>query len=188
MWEQWTKGLNPEQAKAVLHNEGPLLILAGAGSGKTTVLVARTGRMIAEGAAKGNPHLAKEICVLTFTNKAARELKHRVSQRLGPSAKGLWAGTFHSFGLEILRNHYKEANLPHHFGVIDQSDCQSLLKELVKEIRVVGKEKFDLEKVLEIINEKRVRKSTGLPDKIEAFDEYHEASQYYKKRELFYRK
>ncbi len=177
MWEQWTKGLNPEQAKAVLHNEGPLLILAGAGSGKTTVLVARTGRMIAEGAAKGNPHLAKEICVLTFTNKAARELKHRVSQRLGPSAKGLWAGTFHSFGLEILRNHYKEANLPHHFGVIDQSDCQSLLKELVKEIRVVGKEKFDLEKVLEIINEKRVRKSTGLPDKIEAFDEYHEVAE-----------
>ncbi len=177
LFSDWTKGLNPEQAKAVLHTDGPLLILAGAGSGKTTVLVARTGRMIAEGKAKGHLNIAKEICVLTFTNKAARELKHRVSQRLGPAAKGLWAGTFHSFGLDILRSHYKEAHLPHHFGVIDQSDCQSILKELVKEVRVVGKEKFDLEKVLEIINEKRVRKSSGLPDRIEAFDEYHEVAE-----------
>ena len=71
----WTQGLNAEQAKAVLHNEGPLLILAGAGSGKTTVLVARTGRLIAEKIVD-----PKQICVLTFTNKSARELKHRVAK------------------------------------------------------------------------------------------------------------
>lgn len=65
----WVEGLNPEQAKAVLHSEGPLLILAGAGSGKTTVLVARTGELISAGYAE-----AQQICVLTFTNKSAREL------------------------------------------------------------------------------------------------------------------
>ncbi len=144
------------------------MILAGAGSGKTTVLVARTGRLIAEGLA-----VPEEICVLTFTNKAARELKHRVAQKLGDRAKGLWAGTFHSFGLRLLRTYHKEAGLPAQFGVIDQNDSQSLLKELIKDIKVTGKEKFDLEAVLEIINERRVRGR----EKLEGFDEYHEVAE-----------
>lgn len=148
----WTQGLNPEQAKAVQHNYGPLLILAGAGSGKTTVLVARTGRLIAEGIAA-----PESIVVLTFTNKAARELKHRVAARLGEGpAKKVWAGTFHSFGLQILRQYHQEAGLPKHFGVIDQSDCISLLREFLRDIRVVGKDKYDLDLVLELINELRV--------------------------------
>src|SRR3954462_6715843 len=92
---QWYNGLNAEQAKAVAHSYGPLLILAGAGSGKTTVLVSRTGRLIEDGIAQPG-----EICVLTFTNKAAKELKHRVQLKIGARAKGLWAGTFHSFGLQ----------------------------------------------------------------------------------------
>jgi DNA helicase-2/ATP-dependent DNA helicase PcrA len=176
----WTQGLNPEQGTAVNHNDGPLLILAGAGSGKTTVLVARTGRLIAEGLAR-----PEEICVLTFTNKAARELKHRVSQKLGDRAKGLWAGTFHSFGLRLLRTYHKEAGLPSQFGVIDQSDAQSVLKELLKDVKVTGKEKFDLEAVLEIMNERRVRGR----EKLEGFDEYHELAEvllpkYLKKMEL----
>lgn len=176
----WTQGLNPEQGIAVNHNDGPLLILAGAGSGKTTVLVARTGRLIAQGHAR-----PQEICVLTFTNKAARELKHRVSQKLGDGAKGLWAGTFHSFGLKILRTYHKEAGLPTQFGVIDQSDAQSLLKELLKDIKITGKDKFDLEVIAEIINERRVRGR----EKLEAFDEYHEVAElllpkYLKKMEL----
>lgn len=164
----WTQGLNPEQAKAVEHNQGPLLILAGAGSGKTTVLVARTGRLIADGIAH-----PEEICVLTFTNKAARELKHRVSQKLGDRGKGLWAGTFHSFGLRLLRTYHKQAGLPSQFGVIDQNDSQSILKELMRDIKVTGKEKFDLETVLEIINERRVKGR----EKLEAFDEYHEVAE-----------
>lgn len=148
----WTQGLNPEQGKAVQHNYGPLLILAGAGSGKTTVLVARTGRLIAEGIAT-----PESIVVLTFTNKAARELKHRVAARLGEvPAKKVWAGTFHSFGLQILRSHHQEAGLPKHFGVIDQSDCISLLREFIRDIRVVGKDKYDLDLVMELINELRV--------------------------------
>lgn len=164
----WSSGLNPEQCKAVDHNYGPLLILAGAGSGKTTVLVARTGRLISEKVA-----LPQEICVLTFTNKSARELKHRVQAKLGTQAKGIWAGTFHSFGLKLLRQYHKEAELPAQFGVIDQSDSQAILRELLRDIKVTGKDKFDLETVLELINKRR---TTGR-EKIEGFDEYHEVAE-----------
>lgn len=161
----WLKGLNPEQQKAVKHNYGPLLILAGAGSGKTTVLVSRTGRMISERVAK-----AQEICVLTFTNKSARELKHRVSLKLGSAGKGLWAGTFHSFGLQMLRRFHKQANLSPYFGIVDQSDCNSILKELMRDIKISSKDKFDVDKILSMINDRR----TGLAPIHEGFDEYHE--------------
>ncbi|NBW98934.1 ATP-dependent DNA helicase, partial [bacterium] len=117
----WLSHLNPEQQEAVLHTSGPLLILAGAGSGKTTVLVSRAGRLISDGSVRPN-----QLCVLTFTNKAARELKHRLTARLGTSAKGVWAGTFHSFGLQLLRQHHQALALPKHFGVIDPSDAGSL--------------------------------------------------------------
>jgi DNA helicase II / ATP-dependent DNA helicase PcrA len=164
----WHKGLNPEQIRAVSHTYGPLLILAGAGSGKTTVLVSRTGRLIDEKCVSPS-----EITVLTFTNKAAKELKNRVQIKLGDSAKGLWAGTFHSLGLQILRRHTKEAGLPSHFGVIDTSDSQSILRELLKDIRIGGKDKFDLQELLEIINRLRVhRKET-----VGVQDEYNELAQ-----------
>lgn len=165
---KWTQGLNPEQQKAVLHNEGPLLILAGAGSGKTTVLVARTGRLINEGVAS-----AQHICVLTFTNKAARELKERVQNNVGIAAKGLWAGTFHSFGLRLLREFHKESGLPSRFGVIDQSDCTTILRELVGDMRIVGRDRFDLDKILELVNYLRVHGKARL----EAQDEYHELAE-----------
>ncbi len=176
----WIQGLNPEQAKAVMHDHGPLLILAGAGSGKTTVLVSRTGRMIAEGVVS-----AQQVCVLTFTNKAARELKHRVAAKVGRAAKGIWAGTFHSFGLQLLRKYHKEAGLPKNFGIMDSSDAQSIVKDLLKEIRVVGKDKFDLEKVVELMNELRVKGRAPL----KATDEYDEVAEvllpkYLKKMEL----
>ncbi|MBS1970769.1 MAG: ATP-dependent helicase [Bdellovibrionales bacterium] len=177
----WTKGLNPEQVKAVEHDFGPLLILAGAGSGKTTVLVSRTGRLIADNIAK-----ADEICVLTFTNKAAKELKHRVSAKVGSQTKkGLWAGTFHSFGLQILRRFHKHAGLSPYFGIVDQSDCNAIIKELLKDVTNSGKDKFDVDKLLNMINDHR----TGMANKTEAFDEYHEmvetlAPKFNKKLEL----
>ncbi|RYZ81081.1 MAG: ATP-dependent DNA helicase, partial [Proteobacteria bacterium] len=162
----WTKGLNPEQVKAVEHDFGPLLILAGAGSGKTTVLVSRTGRLIEQKIAK-----ADEICVLTFTNKSAKELKHRVATKVGTQVKkGLWAGTFHSFGLQILRRFHKHAGLSPYFGIVDQSDCSSILKELLKDVKTSGKDKFDTDKLLNMVNDHR----TGMAKKTEAFDEYHE--------------
>lgn len=164
----WTQGLNPEQAKAVEHNFGPLLILAGAGSGKTTVLVSRTGRLIADKIAP-----AGEICVLTFTNKSAKELKHRVAAKLGNQGKGLWAGTFHSFGLQILRRFHKQANLSPYFGIVDQSDCNSILKDLLKDAKISSKEGFDVDKLLGMINNIR----TGDALTHEAFDEYHEMAE-----------
>lgn len=165
---KWLQGLNPEQVQAVQHNHGPLLILAGAGSGKTTVLVSRTGRLIDESIA-----LPKEICVLTFTNKAARELKHRVTLKVGSRAKEVWAGTFHSFGLQVLRRFHKQAKLSQQFGILDSSDTTAIVKELLKDVKNSTKEKFDADKLLELINEKR---SFGKFKQIER-DEYLEVAE-----------
>lgn len=180
MSSDWIRGLNPEQSKAVLHNYGPLLILAGAGSGKTTVLVARTGRLISERIAD-----PKQICVLTFTNKAAKELKHRVGQRVGKSAAKIWAGTFHSYGLHLLRKYHKQARLAKNFGVVDASDCQSIVKELAKDTKILGRDKFDTEKLLNLVNDFRTNgpKLSGPTDE---YDEMAEviAPKFVKKLEL----
>lgn len=136
----WLKGLNPEQQEAVSHSEGPLLILAGAGSGKTTVLVSRTGRLIHERLTS-----AERVCVLTFTNKAAQELKHRVAAKLGDSADEITAGTFHGFGLRFLKEHWQEAGLPQRFGVIDAGDSQGILKDLMREHHAYEKARLNLD-------------------------------------------
>jgi len=177
----WTSGLNPEQREAVLHTKGPLLILAGAGSGKTTVLVSRTGHILQ--AEKVKP---AEICVLTFTTKAARELKHRVAHKVGPRGKELWTGTFHSFGLKMLRKYHAAAGLPSGFGVIDQTDSHEIIKELLSNIRSSEKEGFKVDKLFSMMCEWRAsgRKSARNPE-----DEYEVMAQvllpkYLKKLEL----
>jgi superfamily I DNA/RNA helicase len=147
MSSKWNKGLNPEQAEAVNHTDGPLLILAGAGSGKTTVLVARTGRLLDEEKIK-----PARVCVLTFTNKAARELKHRVGNRLGPSSQAIWTGTFHSFGLQWMRKHHKKVGLPAGFGVIDTSDAEGIVRELLKDMKNQSKDAFRINDLLEMMN------------------------------------
>lgn len=147
----WTQGLNPEQREAVLHTAGPLLILAGAGSGKTTVLVSRTGYIL-----QSTDVQPSEICVLTFTTKAARELKARVSSKIGPRARELWTGTFHSFGLKTLRKYHKAVGLPSGFGVIDQGDSQEIIKELMSNMRDSARNSgYKVDKLLSIINEWR---------------------------------
>ncbi len=121
--------LNDKQKEAVLYNEGPLLVLAGAGSGKTRVVTYKIAYLIKAGLA--NPH---EVLAVTFTNKAASEMKERVEALLGDDLKGLIVSTFHSFGLRLLRMEgFKEA-------VIDEDDRERLLKEIVREIspRVEG--------------------------------------------------
>jgi len=140
---EWLKSLNPEQREAVSYNQGPLLILAGAGSGKTTVLVSRTGRLIAEKLTTPD-----RICVLTFTNKAAQELKTRVAKKLGPSAGKVWSGTFHGFGLQFLKENWKEAGLPKKFGVIDGGDGLSILKDLLKEHTAYEKSRLNVEALM----------------------------------------
>lgn len=154
----WLNGLNPEQQSAVSHNHGPLLILAGAGSGKTTVLVSRTGRLIAEKLSQ-----PERICVLTFTNKAANELKVRVTKKLGPIAERVWAGTFHGFGLRFLKEYWKEAKLPARFGVIDGNDAQAIVKELLRDHQAYEKAAFKIENVLAKIAHLRVTNGKGNP-------------------------
>ena len=156
----WLNGLNPEQQDAVSHDHGPLLILAGAGSGKTTVLVSRTGRLIQQRIAK-----PEEILVLTFTNKAARELKHRVTKKLGPVGQKIWAGTFHSFGLHFLKKYVGLKNL----AIFDTSDTHSVIKELMRDIKVVGKDKFDIDRLGNLINSFRC----GEKFNHITWDEYH---------------
>lgn len=140
--------LTSEQQRAVNHDYGPMLILAGAGSGKTTTLVSRVVRLIQHKVA--NP---KEICLLTFTNKAAREMRGRIDHRV-PNSK-IWAGTFHSFGLEILRRHHKAAGLPKYFGVLDQTDAGGIVRELLRTLSIPNKNAFDDKKLLSFMS--RVR-------------------------------
>lgn len=149
----WVSHLNSEQKEAALHTEGPLLILAGAGSGKTTVLVSRTGYILSQGLAK-----AEEVLVLTFTNKAAKELKHRVAAKLGRQGRKVWAGTFHSFGLNVLKKYYKRAGLPKKFGLVDASDSRSIIKELLKDRRLYAKDDFKVEYLQEIMGDLRAGK------------------------------
>lgn len=148
------------------------MILAGAGSGKTTVLVSRTGRLVSEKIVK-----PENITVLTFTNKAARELKHRVGQRVGDRAQGIWTGTFHGFGLQLLKTFPQEAGLEPHFGILDASDSSSLIRELLKETRSGAKAAFDPDRLLHIINAKRSRQALEPLD-----DEYEDMSEVLKEK------
>ncbi|MEZ4751365.1 MAG: UvrD-helicase domain-containing protein, partial [Bdellovibrionota bacterium] len=165
----WLGGLNPSQQEAAAHNEGPLLILAGAGSGKTTVLVARAGRLLAEGICA-----PEKLCVLTFTNKAARELKARVSARLGGQGANIFAGTFHSFGLQILREFHDEAGLPKFFGILDTRDTSQMLKELLRNLRQGDKTAYDADRLLAILSQWREQGRT----QADRDDEYEIAAEW----------
>jgi DNA helicase-2/ATP-dependent DNA helicase PcrA len=116
--------LNTKQEAAVIHNEGPLLVLAGAGSGKTRVLTQRIMRLIQEGV---SPY---RIFAVTFTNKAAKEMKDRVVRDLGPSANDLWISTFHSSCLRILRRHAEAIQYQKQFAIYDDTDQKTLIKKI----------------------------------------------------------
>lgn len=156
----WLNNLNPEQRAAVLHNDGPLLILAGAGSGKTTVLVSRTGRLLSE-----RMTAPERICVLTFTNKAANELKSRVAKKIGANAEKVWSGTFHGFGLRFLKEHYKEAKLPERFGVMDAGDAQSVVKDLLRDNKAIEKGAFKIETLMAKLSD--IRANGGKENKLD---------------------
>ncbi len=124
----YLKNLNKEQKEAVLQLNGPLLIVAGAGSGKTKVLTTRIAHIIKEKKAYPN-----QILAVTFTNKAAKEMQIRVSKILGSSAVGLsWLGTFHSICAKILRKHASAVNLNSNFTIIDTDDQIRLVKNICK--------------------------------------------------------
>ena len=124
----YLKNLNKEQKEAVVHLDGPLLIVAGAGSGKTKVLTSRIAHIIKEKKAFPN-----QILSVTFTNKAAKEMQTRVSKMLGSTATSLsWLGTFHSICAKILRKHATAANLNSNFTIIDTDDQARLIKNICK--------------------------------------------------------
>ena len=122
------KNLNKSQKDAVNYLDGPLLIVAGAGSGKTKVLTSRIANIIKQKKAFPN-----QILAVTFTNKAAKEMQNRVSRILGSSATGLsWLGTFHSICAKLLRKHASAAGLNSNFTIIDTDDQMRLIKNICK--------------------------------------------------------
>ena len=126
--KDYIKSLNNPQKEAVMHLDGPLLSVAGAGSGKTKVLTSRIAHIINEKRAFPN-----QILAVTFTNKAAKEMENRVSKILGSAAVGLsWLGTFHSICAKLLRKHASAANLNSNFTIIDTDDQIRLIKNICK--------------------------------------------------------
>lgn len=124
--------LNYEQRQAVKYNKGPLFIIAGAGTGKTMTLTSKVAYLIATGVAP------QRILTLTFTNKAAREMKERILDMVGPAANMSWISTFHSFGLRFLRRHISilENGLDEGFVVIDEDDAKKIIRDSIKELGI----------------------------------------------------
>jgi len=124
----YLNGLNPEQKDAVVSTEGPLLVLAGAGTGKTRVLTCRLAHILQNRLA-----FPSQILSVTFTNKAAREMRHRVGTLIGDAVEGLpWLGTFHSIAAKILRIHAELVGLKSSFTILDTDDQIRLLKQVIK--------------------------------------------------------
>lgn len=123
----YLEGLNPAQREAVEKMDGPVLMLAGAGTGKTRALTARIVHLMNTGRARPN-----EILAVTFTNKAAREMKNRVGAMLGQPIEGMpWLGTFHAICVKLLRRHAELVGLKSNFTILDTDDQLRLLKQLV---------------------------------------------------------
>ena len=139
-------GLNPKQKEAVLHTEGPLLIMAGAGSGKTRVLTHRIAYLIEE--KNVNPW---NILAITFTNKAAREMKERVNSILGQGGEDVWVSTFHSMCVRILRRDVDAIGYDRNFTILDGSDQLTLMKRILKELNIDPK-KYDPRSILGAIS------------------------------------
>lgn len=141
--------LNDEQRQAVTAEPGPMLVLAGAGSGKTRVLVHRIAWMIRVHGL--NP---QSILSVTFTNKAAQEMRTRIEQLIGISTQSLWVGTFHGLSHRFLRQHYREAGLPQAFTVMDSDDQLRLIKRIMKDANI-DDTRWPPKQVQQYINQKK---------------------------------
>jgi DNA helicase II / ATP-dependent DNA helicase PcrA len=156
-------GLNPEQQNAVKATDGPLLLMAGAGSGKTRVLTHRIAYLIVE--KRVNPY---NILAITFTNKAAREMKERIGKMMGGAAEEIWISTFHSMCVRILRRDIDRMGFNRNFTILDTTDQQSVVKGILKEKNIDPK-KFDPRAILsaissaknELIDPEEFKKATG---------------------------
>ncbi len=144
--------LNDKQLEAVNHNEGPCLVLAGAGSGKTRVLTERIVKLIEDNVSPFN------ILAITFTNKAANEMRERVRIRIGDVTDSIFIGTFHSLGLKILRENYKEIGYKNNITIIDRDDMTNVIKKILKD-NGMNPQDYDLKY---IINKISFAKNEGL--------------------------
>ena len=125
------KGMNPRQKEAVMHTQGPLLVMAGAGSGKTRVLTHRMAYILAEEAVQ-----PWNILAITFTNKAANEMKERVAALVGEQAQDMWVSTFHSMCVRILRRYCENIGLAKSFTIIDSGDQLSAMKRIMQKLDI----------------------------------------------------
>ncbi|MGI2298689.1 ATP-dependent helicase [Candidatus Cardinium hertigii] len=125
----YLSGLNQMQKRAVTHTEGPSIVVAGAGSGKTKVLTARIAHLLKE-----NKAAADQILALTFTNKAASEMRDRITQVVGNATKAIWLGTFHSVFMKLLRYEANSLGYPSNFSIYDTDDSKSLIRQIIKGI------------------------------------------------------
>ena len=123
--------LNEQQQEAVYHTDGPLLILAGAGSGKTRVLTHRIAYLMEE-----NKVNSWNILAITFTNKAAGEMRERVDKLVGFGSESIWVSTFHSTCVRILRRHIDRLGYDNHFTIYDSDDQKTLMKEICKSLNI----------------------------------------------------
>src|SRR5690606_5723789 len=145
--ENLLAGMNPEQARAVKKTEGPLLIMAGAGSGKTRVLTHRIAYLIVE---KGV--YPSNVLAITFTNKAAREMRERIDGLLGPgSGERMWVSTFHSMCVRILRRNIDRIGISKNFTILDSSDQLTAIKNVFKQLNIDTKQ-YDPRTVLHTIS------------------------------------
>ncbi|WP_409561974.1 ATP-dependent helicase [Hyphomicrobium sp. MC8b] len=152
-------GLNPEQREAVETTEGPLLVLAGAGTGKTRVLTTRIAHILATGRA-----YPSQLLAVTFTNKAAREMRERIGSLIGGTLEGMqWLGTFHSIGVKILRRHVELVDLKPGFTILDDDDQVRLLKQVI-EAAGIDKDRWPARQLASLIDSWKNRGLT--PDKV----------------------
>lgn len=166
--EKLLKGLNPEQQNAVKATDGPLLIMAGAGSGKTRVLTHRIAFLMSE------KEIAPwNILAITFTNKAAREMKERIATLVGPVADDIWISTFHSMCVRILRRDIDRIGINRNFSILDASDQLSVIKQILKDKNFDPK-KFEPRSILGTIS--------GCKNELKTPEEYEKsATGYYEK-------
>ena len=140
--------LNKQQKEAAMCTEGPLLILAGAGSGKTATMTHRIAYLIEQGAAPS------AILAVTFTNKAAAEMRQRVQKLIRGRASDMWIMTFHSMSLRMLREHWQAAGYEKNFVVYDTVDQKALVKTVLKELNIDSKE-YPVNYLLSIISKEK---------------------------------
>ncbi len=163
----YEKELNEEQLQVVLADPGPVLVIAGAGSGKTRVVTYRVARLLEQGVAPTS------ILLLTFTNKAAREMLHRVEHLMKIDTRYICGGTFHHIGNMILRQHSEKVGFKRHFSILDNEDAKDLIESVIKESKIDRKaRRFPKGSVIKEIISYAVNTMTDVAESIEERSPY----------------